>query len=162
MNEITNLCRFGTVLVTTCASLALAQAAVPNDACGLLNQAQVSAALGVDVEAGQHPVQSDRMSCNWREHGKPEGPARNVIVYILDAQKFEAGKTRVAHTPSALQSGLGDDAYYFRPGRLPVTLTVKKGDFYFRIMTRSDATRPADDQDKAIDKTLALDALKKL
>ncbi len=162
MNAQKNIRRVAALLMTAGALHGQVRAAAPHDACSVLTQAQVAAALGVQVDPGQRPVQSDPLSCNWRERGKPTGPARNVIVYILDAQKFEAGKARVARTPSALESGIGDDAYYFRPGRLPVTLTVKKGDAYFRIMTRSDVTNPADDQNRAIDKALALDILKSL
>jgi hypothetical protein len=161
-NEQRNPARLAPLLIMVGGLYGQVQAAALRDACSLLSQAQVAAALGAEVDPGVRPVESDPLSCNWREHGKPTGPARNVILYIYDAQKFDSGKTRVAHMPSAMQSGIGDDAYWFRPGRLPITLTVKKGDAYFRLMTRSDAAHPADDQDKAIDKALALDVLKHL
>ena len=161
-NEQKNPVRLASLLIVVGGLHGQVKAAAPRDACSLLSHAQVSAALGIEVDPGVRPVDTDPLACNWREHGKPTGLARNVILYVYDAQKFETGKTRVARTPSALQGGIGDDAYWFRPGRLPITLTVKKGDSYFRLMARSDAAHPADDQDKAIDKALALDVLKHL
>jgi len=145
-----------------CCAQAPARAANPHDACSLLSQSQVSAAMGLAVDPGRRPVESDPLSCNWREQGRPEGRARNVVLYVIDAGKFDSEKVRVSKTGGAQQSGIGDEAYYFRPGRLPLTLTVKKGDVYFRIMARSNADHPSDEQDKAVDKALALDILRNL
>jgi hypothetical protein len=140
----------------------------PNDACSLLTQTQVSAALGIGVDPGQHPVAADLTFCNWREHGKPEGPARNVIVTLIDASKFEKEKKTLVPGPTKTpEHDIGEEAYYYKAGRFPFNLIVKKGDVYFRIMARSNAViserSPAtDDQDKSIDRALALEVLKKL
>lgn len=136
-----------------------AEAAVP-DACALLTQAQVSAALGVEVDPGRRPVVSDPRMCNWREQGKPEGPARNVLVTLTGAKNFKAGKTP--------EPGIGDEAYFLKSGRFPFRLIVRKGAAYFQVMARSKAMSPtdrmtvSDDQDRAVEKTVALEILKKL
>lgn len=140
------------------------EAATTGDACWLLTQSQVSAALGVDVDPGQRPVASDPRICNWREQGKPEGPARNVMLTLIDAKEFEVVKKLPSSTP---QSGIGDDAVFSKSARLPFILSVRAGSNYLRIMSRSNATAPvdpassSDDRDKAIDRSLALEILKK-
>jgi hypothetical protein len=173
MNEHRNHRRLaGAALVTFCTSTlcgppAMA-AAAPDDACALLTQSQVSAALGVGVDPGQRPVATDPLFCNWREHGKPEGPARNVIVTIIGAARFESEKKSLVRGPTKTpEHDIGDEAYYYKAGRFPFNLIVKKDAAYFRIMARSDATpgehSPAvDDQDKKVDRALAIEILKKL
>jgi hypothetical protein len=138
-------------------------AEAPRDACGLLTQAQVSAALGIDVDPGKQPIESDPLSCNWREKGRGDGIARNVLVYILDAKTFDSGK-QSSRTPKAKLSGIGDEAYLSKPARFPANLSVRKGEVYFRVMARSDATSisAATDHDQEIDKALAVEILKKL
>lgn len=133
------------------------------DACSLLTPAQVSAALGVDVDPGKRPIESDPLSCNWREKGRTDGIARNVIVYILDAKTFDVGK-QSSRTPKAALSGIGDEAYVSKPARFPATVSVRKGETYFRVMARSDASsiNAATDHDQEIDKALALEILKRL
>jgi hypothetical protein len=136
------------------------EAAAPGEACALLTQAQVSAALGVEVDPGRRPVASDPRMCNWREQGKPDGPARNVLVTLIGAKNFKAGKTP--------EPGLGDEAYFLKSGRFPFRLIVRKGAAYVQIMARSKATSltdrmtVSDDSDKAVDKAIALEILKKL
>jgi len=135
----------------------------PRDACSLLTQGQVSAALGIEVDPGKRPIESDPLSCNWREKGRVDGIARNVIVYILDAKTFDTGK-QSSRTPKAALSGIGDEAYVAKPARFPATVSVRKGEVYFRVMARSDASsiNAATDHDQEIDKALALEILKTL
>ena len=138
-----------------------AQAAATDDACALLTQAKVSAALGVKVDAGKRPVESDPTFCNWRESGKSEGPARNVVVNLLHVNQFEQGKQPSRNLKESI-SGVGDEAYFFQPTRLPVNLFVKAGSVYFKIMARSSVTDPAAEQNRTIDKALAAEIIKKL
>ena len=170
MNEHRNHRRLaGAALVTFCTSTLCGLPAVaatgPADSCALLTQSQVSAALGVGVDPGKHPVAPDPLFCNWREQGKPEGPARNVIVTLIDAAKFEREKTSLVRGPKTPEPDIGDEAYYYKAGRFPFNLIVKKGAVYFRIMVRSDAgdhSPAVDDQDKKVDRALAIEILKKL
>lgn len=132
-------------------------AAAAADACALLTRSEVSDALGVKVDEGRRPVVDDPRMCNWREDGKPEGPARNVLVTLIGSKEFGT-----PHTP---ETGIGDAAYFEKSGRFPYRLLVRKGDRYFQIMSRSAVNGRAegsDDQDKTLDKTLALAILKRI
>jgi len=173
MNEHRNHRRLaGAALITCCTStlcgVTAVAATVPADACALLTQSQVSVALGIGVDPGRRPVATDPLFCNWREQGKPEGSARNVIVTLIDAARFEhEKKSLVRSATNTPEHDIGDEAYYYKAGRFPFNLIVKKGDVYFQVMARSNATpserSPAtDDQDKKIDRALALEILKKL
>lgn len=133
----------------------------PMDACTLLTAAEVSAALGVKVDAGKRPVENDPTLCNWRESGKPEGPARSVVVNVIEGGSFDKEK-RPSRNLKGTVSGVGDEAYFFQPSRLPVILFVNTGTVYFKVMARSSATDPAAERNGAIDKTLAAAVVKKL
>lgn len=135
------------------------------DACALLTQAQVTAALGVDVDAGKRPVASDPRICNWREQGKPEGPARNVMLTLIDAKEFAVVKKLTSSNPA--EKGIGEEAVFSKSARLPIILSVRAGSQYFRIMSRSNAAPSSDPagssegRDKMIDEELAIQILKK-
>jgi len=133
----------------------------PQDACTLLTAAEVSAALGVKMDAGKRPVESDPTLCNWREHGKPEGPARNVMVTVIQGGSFDKEKQPSRNVKGTV-SGVGDEAYFFQPTRMPIILFVNAGTVYFKVMARSSATDPAAEQNGTIDKTLATAIVKKL
>lgn len=81
----------------------------------------------------------------------------------------------MSKSPDAQASGIGDEAYFFKPRRLPLNLSVHKGAIYFRISARSGVSPakdgappptgvPPDDsaKDMAIDKALSAEILKKL
>jgi hypothetical protein len=156
------LAAFALSVVGACALAApqTTRPVAPADACALLTQSEVSDALGVKVGEGRRPVADDPRMCNWREEGKPEGPARNVLVTLIGSKEFS--------TPQAPEAGIGDEAYFTKSGRFPYRLLVRKGGNYFQIMARSAATavngrtEGSDDQDKTVDKTLALAILKKI
>src|ERR1700744_5411767 len=78
--------------------------AAPADACALLTRSEVSDALGVNVDEGRRPVADDPRMCNWREEGKPEGPARNVLVTLIGSKEFS--------TPRTPETGVGDEAFF--------------------------------------------------
>jgi hypothetical protein len=137
------------------------QTATAEDACTLLTAAEVSTALGVKVDPGKRPVETDPTLCNWRESGKPEGPARNVLVTLIQVGSFEHAK-QPSHNLRKTIGGVGDEAYFFQPSRLPVNLFVKTGSVYFKIMARSSVTDPAAEQNGTIDKALAAKIIKKL
>jgi hypothetical protein len=144
-----------------------ADSEVAAGACALLTQVQVSNALGLKVAAGVRPVESDPSVCNWREEGKPTGPGRNVLLTVIDARGFDEGKSKVSGTPQRPGLSLGDDAFFQKLGRFPVTLFLKKGTQYFRIMARTQATAPtgtetAVEADQAVEQKIAADLLKNL
>jgi hypothetical protein len=136
-------------------------------ACALLTQAQISGALGLKVDAGARPVESDPSICNWREEGKPTGPGRNVMLTVINASGFGEAKSRLSGALPQPGLNLGDDAFFQKSGRFPVTLFLKKGTQYFRIMARTQVTAPtgtetAVDADIAVEEKIAADLLKNL
>lgn len=131
------------------------------DACSLLSQAQVTAALGVPVDAGVRPIATEPRMCNWRESNKPTGPGRNVMLTVITAPEYDSLKKMPL---SAAASGVGDEAIVTHSMRVPVILTVKAGTHYFRILARSslEASEAVDQRNQAIEKNLAALILKKL
>lgn len=148
-------------VLATCGSATLfpvlvsaAPTADPQDACTLLTAAEVSAALGVTVDAGKRPVEGDPTLCNWRESGKPDGPARNVVVTVVQGASFDKEKQPSRYLKGTV-SGVGDEAYFFQPSRIPIILFVNAGTVYFKVMARSSVTDPAAEQNGTIEKRLA-------
>jgi hypothetical protein len=142
------------------ASETLKAEALP-DACGMLTQAQVSAALGIPVDAGVRPIAADPRVCNWRESNKPNGPGRNVMLTFISAKQFDNLKQLPLSTAA---SGVGDEAIVTRAMRMPTILTVKAGTHYFRILVRSDlaATAEVDERNQSIEKSLGAKIVSKL
>jgi hypothetical protein len=156
------------ILSGSAALLALAAALVSEpvsassiDACSLLTRSQVSAALGIRVEAGVRPLASEPGMCNWRESNKPTGPGRNVLLTIITAQEFDKLRTLPM---AASEKGIGDDAIVTHPMRVPPLLTVKVGTHYFQILVRSDLvpSEEVDARNQALEKTLAAKVIEKL
>lgn len=126
------------VAVSSIVSLALSAvsvpAATPSEACSLLKQQEVVAAVGFDVAPG---VKSSAAMCSWSEPGK-EASGKNVAVSYLSEGVFQAGKTmRAALTRS--ESELGDEAYFILQTMGAPRLDVKKGNVYLRVQVRSVA-----------------------
>ena len=102
--------------------------AAPNsaDACSLLSQAQVSAAVGKQVGAGAWVTPSFTATCTWTAPG--------VIVTVMTegVDKYQAGKTPLSPAMQIVPaSGIGDDAYYVVSGTI-VMLYTKKGNVAFK------------------------------
>ena len=143
-----------------CASPA-AHAAPPTDACSLLTPAQVSAALGVSVEAGKT---EDKSICEWSQQDAAALKGKVVLPTIIEpignltpVDRFNAAKTPVPGVVKTPVSGLGDDAVY-GGNKFRVTLTVKKGNSAFEIMVSGFPV----EESKTKEKTLAQDVLAKL
>jgi hypothetical protein len=148
-------------------------AAPAGDACKLLTQAQVSSALGVEVEPGAVRLPGHPEFCIWREHGQSAALARNVQVSLLTERQYEVGKTPLPNIPKTPEGGIGDDAYFAKTPGIGYILTVKKGATYFRVEARpipgfshqkgSDAAEQAlDEKYKAVERAIASDILEKL
>ena len=149
------------------------RAALGADACNLLTAAEVSAALGVEVDAGAVRIPGHPEYCIWREHGQSNALARNVQVSLLTRQQFDIGKTPLPNVPKAPESGIGDEAYFARTPGIGYTLTVRKGAACFRVEARpipgfsykkgSDAGEHAlDEKYKAVERAIANGIIKKL
>ncbi len=136
-----------------------ANAAPPEDACSLLTQAQVSAALGVSAGAGSHTPLKSLRTCTWTEPNGPLG-GKSVVLMLKTANDFNNAKTSMKGPGTTVTpvTGIGDDAYYVAIGA-SVILYARKGDVAFNL-TVSRAFPP--DQRKAMEKTLALQILSKL
>jgi hypothetical protein len=131
------------------------------DACALLTRSEVSAALGIPVDAAARPIATEPGMCNWRESLKPTGPGRNVLLTIITANQFDDLKKQRMSAPT---SGVGDDAVMTHPMHVPAVLAVKAGAHYFQILVRSDlaSSEEVDARNQALEKTLAAKIIKKL
>ena len=162
--------------ITTIAILLIAVplcAAPGGDACKLLTEKEVSAALGVEVDTGTARLAGHPEFCIWREHGQSNALARNVQVSLLSQQQFEIGKTPLPNIPKSAEPGIGDEAYFTNTPGVGYILSVNKGSTYFRVQARpipgfsrkkgSDAEEHAlDEKFKTVERVIASDILKKL
>jgi hypothetical protein len=126
------------------------------DPCSLLTQAQVSAALGVEVGAGRLVVPK---LCEWTAAGQSTAGAKRLLVTLQDPRTFVYAQMQVGHgitkTPV---SGVGDEAVSGTTPGLATVLTVKKGNVVFVVHIFG----LPNDQTKEKEKTLALEILSKL
>ncbi len=155
-----------------CAAAMAQNSEASGDACKLLAAAQVSSALGVQVDEGAYSLPGHSQFCIWKEHGKSDIVAQNVQVNFLTLRQYEAPKTGpFAKGP---ENGLGDEAYWaYTPG-IGFTLSVKKGSTYFRVQSRPipqgaarKADTPADkarwdEREKTVERAIGSEVLKKL
>jgi hypothetical protein len=147
------------IFVVGAATAPPVSAASTRDACSLLTQGQISAELGVSVEAGEHVVASAPGLCGWAPSGGPTINGRKVVLSLKTTEAFNIGKTPIKGIIKTQVSGIGDDAYYTTASGLGTNLSVRKGDVAFNIALHGDF--PVD-QIKAKEKTLALQILSKL
>jgi len=99
------------------------------DACSLLTQAQVSAALGASTDSGSSPSASIKDTCKWTA----AGPHEYVTLMFEDLGAYEAGKTAPAKTVMVTPvAGVGEAAYFLAVGQ-NVGLVVKKGNISFKV-----------------------------
>ncbi len=140
-------------------------AATASDACSLLTPGQLSAALGVSIDAGKYVTPQFTRTCTWAPSSGPTAAIKYFTLYLQTGDGFEAGKSMMqtgqARGGAAVTSlsGVGDDAYYTSFGSNITSLFVKKGDVAFKL-TLYGATAP--EKVMAVEKTLALQALSKL
>jgi len=148
------------ILSLICAgSPAWAQPAPPTDACSLLTPAQVSAALGVSVGAGQRLVPTSPLLCTWEQTGASGPNSKKVMASIIRIDQFAHEKTPLQGITETQASGIGDEAHYMTTPGFGTGLSVKKGNYAFKIRVNGGFSL---DQTEAIEKKLAQDALAKL
>ena len=158
------------ILVLAIPAVPSASAAPPNDACALVTQAQMSAALGVSVGAGTHVVPNSTKECTWTPTGGGTKDVKYATLSFQDPSGYATGKM-VAQQAEVNQKegagsmatdsarGIGDDAYYASMGTGYTALLLKKGNVALKIAIYGEM--PVDKK-KAAEKTLALNALSKL
>ncbi|HEV3513882.1 MAG TPA: hypothetical protein VGS05_19400 [Candidatus Sulfotelmatobacter sp.] len=127
------------------------------DPCSLLTQAQVSVALGVNVDPGK-PITPTM--CGWSTSNQP----KKVALLISNANAFGFAKTPFDSREKAVPaSSICDDAVYSFPtastSGVSTTLYVKKGNSYFVVHLNGF---PDQAKTMAIEKTLAVEACSKL
>lgn len=148
------------VLLPGCAIDGLA--ASHDDACVLLSQQQVSATLGVSVEAGK-PV-SVRM-CQW-EQSDVRGPKGKRVLLTVFGQmgslspvdRFNNSKRSVSGISKESVSGVGDDAVFIPT--MGLALNVRSGTSAFQI--RVSGAGLSQDQLKQMEIALAKEVIAKL
>ncbi len=161
------------ILIVGAATAPSASAAPTDDACSLLTQAQVSAALGVSMGAGSYVTPQYRKTCTWTAPAGAKG-VKTVTLSLQAANAYEAGKKLMAQSQAMMKaandphasgvanasaSGIGDDAYYTTMGNDYTGLMVKKGNVAFKVAIYGDL--PIETK-KAMEKTLALQVLSKV
>lgn len=150
---------FGLVLSSSQLAYAGGPAADP---CSLLTQAQVSAALGVNVDPAKRVGQ--RM-CEWSAPNQPNSiRGKKVALLTSDANAFAFAKAPVVNGETAVPAnGVCDDAVYSFPtgnkSGFATALYVKKGSSYFTVHVNGF---PEQAKAMAIEKALALNACTKL
>ncbi len=137
-------------LILPCAGAIPALAAPPTDACAVLTAAQVSSALGAPVGQGSYVMPGFTKTCTWTI---PTGGA--VTLQLQSLQFFNAGKGALASSERTSASGVGDEAYY----AVMDALVVRKGSGAFKVAVYS--SKLSQDQRKAVEKTIAEQALSK-
>jgi len=155
-----------------CALILLAPAgsqAAGSDACALLSAAEIGAIVGAPMDPGVPITPTMTQYCSFNETGKGPGAGRNAQISIIDEHKFTVGKTPIGSLVKTPESGIGDDAYWTKPPGMVYNLSVKKGNSYFRVQSRTNKdalakgnTPALDEQDKAADRKLAQAIIKKL
>ena len=142
-----------------------AYAAPPADACALLTPAQVTAALGVSVAAGENIVPGSGAVCGWEVAGQ-HGTNRKRVVLVSYTQiggltpleRFNNAKTPIGGIRKEPVSGVGDDAIFATTPGLGTGLIFRKGAGAFDLRVYGFPI----DQVKAREKNLADCVIQKL
>jgi hypothetical protein len=125
------------VSVLVASGLRVAGAQVPSNPCAQVTAAEVSAALGETVAAGQ---QAGTKTCSWTA----DKPTHQIVSLMYSPPgDWSTRKTRLMPgVTKATVSGVGDEAFAETAGKL-TTLYVKKGStiFMVRVYGVPDPTR---------------------
>ena len=108
-------------------------AAAPTDACALFTAGQVSSVLGITVTDGEHIVPNSLTSCGWMGPGGMSIGAKKMVLSLMSARSFEAGKTPVRGVTKIDAAGIGDEAYYISMPPFGTALSVRKGGTCFQL-----------------------------
>lgn len=149
---------FITSIFSGAPSMFVVGAVQSGDACALLTQAQVGAALGVSVEPGKPIVAGNPRVCGWAPPGGPKIDGKKLTLTLMTTKSFEVGKTPVEGIPKEPLSGVGDEAIYITTSGFGTALNVRKGNAAFQLRVGGFKGQ----QEKDIEKTLARDVLAKM
>lgn len=115
------------LLLSGCHSPAPSTVATVSDACSVLTPAEVSAVVGVPIDAGKHIPASSTVMCSWPESGATGETAAKVVLNFTSLASFQREKTATSRnitlTPA---SGIGDEAFYVTT-EFGTSLYVRKG-----------------------------------
>jgi hypothetical protein len=140
------------------------RAAAEPDACSLLTESQVSAAIEAQSQPGQHGGKSSTKTCIWSDDPNHGIDHRRVTLSLTTLTGFQIGKS-VPRTTAEPVAGLGDEAYYmiYQSHEAP-TLVVRKGNsaFNVRLLNGLKAKGLSEAEVKARELALAKDAVGKL
>src|ERR1700727_8401 len=88
-------CRYAisiVVLMLDAAAAPTAGASSATDACSLLTQAQLSAALAVPMDAGKYVTPGFLKTCTWEPSNGPTPGIKVFTLYLQSVEGFEGGK----------------------------------------------------------------------
>lgn len=137
-----------------------ARAARLTDACLLLSEAQVGAALGAPVTVVN--VGSDAKHCHWQQQGSHGQTIVEAHLMLEAAKTYDAAKATMGMSGKVTQvavNGVGEDAYYLVSAR-DMPLFAKKGEIALRIAVDGKGWSAAEIKSK--EQALALALLGKL
>jgi hypothetical protein len=147
---------------------ASAFAAVPEDACKLVTQAQVSAAIGAAVDAGTHVTPTFLKTCTWATSAGSGSAIKYVTLHVQSADSYDAGKkimqmqamqAKAGEASVTAVSGVGDDAYFLTLGTVTTSINGKKGATAFKVEIYGNV---AAGKKHAMEKALAVEVVSKL
>jgi hypothetical protein len=134
------------------------------DACSFLSQDDISAILGLSIDAGRH-IGPGSALCGWGEPNDPDHSGKHVLLTVYRAvgkispvERFENGKTPIPGIEKTPVGGIGDDAYYIDTPGFGLGLNVKRGNFAFQVKVFGFSPQMT----KAIEHSLAQDVLARL
>jgi hypothetical protein len=164
--KITIAAIIGAILIIGAGNSVSAYAAPTDNACSLLTPAQVSAVLGISAGAGQplglnipgRPAPTVSKVCGWNVAGSTTPSEKRVVLTIITVRSFTVGKTPFKGITKEPVGGVGDDAYFVTTPGFGTGLDVLKGNSALQIRVYGFSL----DQIKAMEKTLAQDALARL
>jgi len=130
-------------------------ATLGGDACSLLTPSQISAVLGVTVAAGEHPIASSLLLCNWSAAATSHVANGKVSISLMTERAFEVGKTPMGDVVVTPLRALGEDAYYVEGPAVGTRLAVKNAGLCVQVRVEGFASAKA----KALERTLALEML---
>ncbi|HXY32394.1 MAG TPA: hypothetical protein VEI06_16955 [Gemmatimonadaceae bacterium] len=130
----------------------------PNDACSLLTQAQVSAALGLTMDMGRRVVYNNPKMCAWAPPGGATANGPKVTLTLVTSDAFDRSKTPANGATMTPVKGVGDEAFYITGAGTTTALSVRKGTSTFQVRVGGFQGEKA----MQIAKTLAMNVLSNL
>jgi probable HAF family extracellular repeat protein len=119
------------------------------DACSLLSQDEMSAAVGAPMDSGKHfsipknlpgfkNSPEAKNECTWIQIPGPSRFQATLTLWIMPATDYDKRKAWTENITNV--EGLGDDAYYDNNITVPI-LKVKEGGLYIEVSERSASDR---------------------